>query len=1760
MSNVDERVVSMQFDNSNFEKNAQDSLRTIDKLEAGLKFAGAAVGLDKLQGAISSLSFNPITGALDIVSNRFSALETMATGALMRLGGKIENFATTTLKAFTVDNLSAGWQKFSDKTTSVATLVSQGNDLETVNKQLEKLNWFTDETSYNFVDMVSNIGKFTATGVKLDDAVGAMEGIATWTALSGQNAATASRAMYQISQAMGAGVMRKEDYKSIQNASMDTEEFRQKALDAGVALGTLRKESNGSYTSIVDGAKQSTFEIGQFADHLTEEQWFTKDVMMEVFGDYSAAVDQLYEAVESGEYSTASEAIEAMGGDLDEFGLKAFKAAQEARTWGDVVDSVKDAVSTGWMNTWEIIFGNYEEAKDLWTDLANEFYDIFAEGGNARNEMLAQWKELGGRDELLDAFWLFYSGIRDIMDLISESFRDIFPATTAQNLMDLTTKVKEFAEAFKEFAYPAAFDGLNDRAELVRNITKQMTLAGESAETIAVVADAGQTRLDNFKSSLSGVFAAVDIVIQAFKAAAHGLGMFLSYLAPTGDRFLDFTGNIGDYLVQLDKFIKENDVFGKAIEKLRPIIRSIAVITSKTLGIIRAALEGLWGFIGPVFENFIGMSEKVEEVLQKGDRYIPNFLKTKDAVEEVGDAAEQTTNKFSFLGKLLDRLKEIFSALSPLVEAIKKSLNEMWDNLHKGIMDSINNFDLSKLLDIGKGAAVAAVWVFIKKLFAKFKKVVTDLDEVKEKIVNILDSVKGAIDAWKSSQLAETLLKVAIALAILAAALFVLSTVNPKNLLFAVGAIAALAAVLIVVLKAIEKITSSGGDAKEGVAGKLQGVFESFLGSDDTTNMIKAAGVMIAIAAAVLILSAAVKNLAAIKWTSLVKGILAVAALMAVLLATMFLMTKMEGEVVKGAGTLMMVAKAVNTLTTAVQTLSQLSVKELIKGVGSVAVLILSLGAFAKIAENINMRTGIAILLVATSLIVITKAVQSLGGMNTNELAYGVFSTIALLTALAAFSMMIKNINLRTGISFVLIAATLTIICNAVKEMGALNPDQMLQGLQTVGAILLEIASFTRIVKSKGILKTAVAMVVMAGALKIFSTVVKSLGEMTDEQAGKGISVLAVGLLELMVAAQAMKKSLFAAAGMLVMSASLIAMAIALRMMGSLPWENITRGLVAFAGIIAVIGIAAYALQPVVFTIIALSFSFMTMSVSMLALSIGFSKLVTIVTILSGVIRVALPNIVSAVVESIGLILQAIGGLAYDIAVAVVSIITAIVNAISENLGPIVQLGIKLIASLAVGLMQALPKLLEIAVNLIVIFLNSLADAIRNEAPKLFEAVLNVLDAIFDMIIEFIAMILEQIPLFGDSAAETVRGAKDWLIPTFQEQADEMANAYADSFNKTVGERQDDISSTMGEAGGNSSGMFSELGTENANEMISSWMGADWEGAGTGGIDLLTGSGMEAFNSSEMLNESSMFGAAVPENVGAGITEKADVPAEAVNEMIEKTKSALDKFPQESEETGRKVPESFRSGINSKASVVKSAANNLKSNVQGPLRNIEVASIGRAIPEGIANGMSSRAYLVRNKVQELSNMIPDGLKKLLGINSPSKVVAALMECVPEGAAVGIDRAMHFVHSSISNMTGTMTDGITNGIRNISEMVEDDLDVNPTITPVMDLSQIQNGAVLANGILSGIRSNIGINRNLLDVPATRTTPEMIQDALNGAMTDISNSIYGKLNDNTNYTIEVPINLDGREVARVTAPYTRNEINRLNRNDNRRGGTL
>ena len=676
MSNViDRKVVEMQFDNSQFEKNVKGSMSTLEKLKASLNFDGLTKGFDEVEKKTGKIDFSGMRNGLETVSYKFSAFEAIAFGALTRIGEKAVDVGLKFAKSLSIDNVTAGWSKFEDKTRSVGTLIAQGFDMNVVNSQLDRLNWYTDETSYSFTNMVAEIAKFTATGKGLEESVDALMGIANWAALSGQNASTASRAMYQLSQAMGSGLMRKEDYKSIQNVSMDTAEFRQKALDAGVALGTLKKNADGTYTSLIEGAKASDFTISQFADHLTQDAWFTSDVMMSVFRDYGNAIDDIYAYAEK-HGITASQAIEELGDDLDEFGLKAFKAAQEARSWNDTVESVKEAVASGFMQTFEIIFGQYDEAVLLWTDLANRLYDVFAEPINGFNEKLEEGLKQSTPyvDKYLSTVLGTDTGIISTIKSLAEANEDF-------SIMDeqiqarikgmvhgdeaLTKLVTDYVKIHQvvgdsEMAVGANMDVL---------IQKTAELTGVSEKQIKSLKKLGDQygyNSDQYKTALKSILGDSSEANQEIISGLLGISKGLDFVKSTDlDIYLkDTYGLATDQINALSELAKEYGVNSKEVDEY---IDSLKDLKTAGFGDKKAAKET----IKSLLEITNGVSE-MSYAWRKGD-----------VIGYISELTGTSEDSIKVLKGLIDNERELKNAELDSEEAIRKNAEALEENNKK---------------------------------------------------------------------------------------------------------------------------------------------------------------------------------------------------------------------------------------------------------------------------------------------------------------------------------------------------------------------------------------------------------------------------------------------------------------------------------------------------------------------------------------------------------------------------------------------------------------------------------------------------------------------------------------------------------------------------------------------------------------------------------------------------------------------------------------------------------------------------------------------------------------------------------------------------------------------------------------------------------------------------------------------------------------------------------------------------------------------
>lgn len=730
MSNVmDRKVVEMQFDNSQFERNVRGSIATLDNLKESLKFEGVSKSIDEINRSTGKLDFSGMRGAIETVTYKFSVLESIALGVLFRIGEKAADAGIRLAKSMSIDNIASGWSKYEEKTRSVGTLIAQGFDMSVVNEQLDRLNWYTDETSYSFTNMVAEIAKFTATGKGLEESVDALMGIANWAAVSGQNASTASRAMYQLSQAMGSGVMRKEDYKSIQNVSMDTAEFRQKALDAGVALGTLKKNADGTYQSIVKGAKSSKFNISQFADHLTQDAWFTSDVMMAVYKDYGNAIDRIYTYSEE-KGVTASQAIEELSDELDEFGVKAFKAAQEARSWNDTVESVKEAVASGFMQTFEIFFGQYDDAVDLWTDLANRFYDIFAQPINDFNSELRDG--LQGTSVFIDSylvkkFGIVGGSISEIIDLIEDLGYN--SEAVINKLNGITNGNEKLNSLIVNYI----------RLNKLSNENDATWRSGDIASYISSITDASE---DSIKILLDLVRTNKELLKTQNELESAELSSTEEIEKNSKAREVN-SNKIAKNKEDIEKFLDE---ISKGDEKIKDDIVNLIDLND--------SLNKLTGYRN-LLESFSNVWDYLASILSAVksafDQLFPSL--TADRIYEFTKKLKESTDRLSVSEETLDKItrafKGIFSlfrivgqAISPIIKPIKAFFEELIGDGSEILEFSAYIGDaISSFAESGKVGKIAT---------AVFERIANSIRVAVRYLKDFLN-IRKAIDRYKSS-------------------------------------------------------------------------------------------------------------------------------------------------------------------------------------------------------------------------------------------------------------------------------------------------------------------------------------------------------------------------------------------------------------------------------------------------------------------------------------------------------------------------------------------------------------------------------------------------------------------------------------------------------------------------------------------------------------------------------------------------------------------------------------------------------------------------------------------------------------------------------------------------------------------------------------------------------------------------------------------------------------------------------------------------
>ena len=1779
MSNtIDNKVVSMQFDNQHFERNVSTTLGTLEKLKQSLRLDGATKGLTDVSSAAGKVNspMSNLGGVVESVQAKFSALQVMGVTALANITNSAVNAGKRIASALTIDPIKTGFQEYETQIGAVQTILanteSKGSTLQDVNSALDTLNTYADKTIYNFTEMTRNIGTFTAAGVALDTSVSAIQGIANLAAVSGSTSQQASTAMYQLSQALSSGTVKLMDWNSVVNAGMGGQVFqdalKQTARVNGVAVDDMIKKH------------------GSFRESL-QEGWITADILTQTLQQFTMAAEEGSE-----EWNTYKKSLMDTGYSEEQaisilkMANTATDAATKVKTFTQLWDTLKESVQSGWTQSWEIIIGDFGEAKNFLTDISNRVGEMVGASADARNEMLegglsSGWKQLLGEgiadeagyvhnlkavakghkvniDKMIedekkldsslsdgDAFQkALKTGLKDgsiTADMLSESVHkmsDTMSNLSAEQLKaagytaDHVKQIKELSkglkdgsismdefvkkmsrpsgrenliealwnafdglmsvitpikEAFREIFPPTTGEQLYAFTEAVLRFSEKLTLSRENAE--------------NLKRTFKGVFALLDIGVQVIKALFKGFSNLVKYILPAGEGLLDFTGGIGDYLVALDEAIKSSDIFNKAIEYIGKFLKPIGDVVKKVASAIS------------------------------------------DAFSDISVNAEARLGPLSVIGKLI---VAIFSAVGKIIERVLPWVTKAAQgigNAMSGLMDklatAIQDADYDKFFDMVSGGILAAIGVFIAKFIKGGGDLLDGAGGFLENINGILEGVSDALGAFTQSIKADTLKKIATAIAILAASLLVISLIDSEKLTASLGSITLMFTELMAAMSIFGKLSTGKG-------------FKDMLGM----NVMAAA--MGTLAKALLTLSIALKIMSTMSPEAMAVALTSMTVGLGELVGAVYLMTLMP-------------EKKVNASARAIQTL-------------------------------------------ASALLVLSIALKIMSTMSWGEMGVALVSmTVGLGALVGAVYLLPQDTALRAA-GMIGLATAMVILGAALKIMATMSWEEVAKSLVALAGSLAAIAIAMKFMTFA--LPGALAMLVIAPALVVLAGALKIMGTMSWGEVARGLTLLAGSLLLIAAAATVMIVALPGAAAILVMAASLAVLTPVMLAFGSMSWEEIGKSLLMLAGVFVVFGLSALVLQPLILTMIGLAAALALLGAACAAVGVGVLALclgLTMIAAAGSSAALALVTIVSSVIslipyfiEQVGLgiikLCEVIAGSASAICEAVTTIITSVVDAVVQSAPAIVAGVLTLLVTLLELLIEYMPQIVPLLVDLIVtllqllgdhtpalvsaifVFLGKVIESIATNIATLLEPLVNLFGLIFQGIADVLGPIVESVlapilQVISDLIVGVVEAIAPY-IPEITAMVETVATVIADAAVKitqavapfipdiarmveTIVNAFVTLAALIAPILDSIAGLIEKLGTAISRILLSIAVVIESVGGVITGIfqgiaDVISSIGDAIAASLDSL-------AGVFDSVFNGIAEVVTSVGDSIRNVLDGISGIIDSIGDaalnagtgfENLANGVKTITDLKLGdmvaslaavaagvgdiakhrgkikdlgsgmsnlVSSIASLGAAAAGavgsigamlaklssletdlpNIASNALTKFTSVltkQTSSVekacttlvtsgasaasdasssfegaGKDLGAGLVKGINAKKPAVYAAAYALGQLAVQGENDGQASASPSKLTIQSGKWLGEGLIIGIDKMKSKVYDAGHSLGDTATSTISYAVSRIADAIDSDIDAQPTIRPVVDLTDVESGAATIGGLLSGRRT-------------------------------------------------------------------------------------
>lgn len=1204
-----------------------------------------------------------------------------------------------------------------------------------------------------------------------------IKGIANLAAISGSTSQQASTAMYQLSQALAAGKVSLMDWNSVVNAGMGGKVFQDALVRTSELLGT--------------GAQNAINMYGSFRESLTRGEWLTTEVLTETLKQFAGAYSEA-DLIQQG-FS------EAQARDIAQMAKTAEDAATKVKTFTQLWDTLKESAQSGWTTTWEILVGDFEEAKEVLTEVSDAIGGVISETSQARNELLSGGLSSGWK-QLLD------QGIADEGGFI-ESIQEV-----ARESGDAFDKLVADSESFSDALKQGLTDGVVSSETLtqaVHNLREKMTgmsqeerkAAGYTAEMIEQI-EALDKGLQNGSVSMEEFTEKIlrpsgrENLIQAVWNAAKGL---VSVITPIKDAFREiFPPATTDQLYSLTETLRSfserltlseerADKLGRTFKGLFSVLDLVrqgalaifnalaplgsgagsladgiltitAGIGDFLVGINEAAKQG--EFFGTVAQTVASALEFVVSGIERLTGFLADAfaapglesfqallgrIQTRigqviDAVSGLGggvsDAAD-TMDSALENSKFLQMLQTIFNGAKTLVSGIIG----VFGGLAGALAESLSNANFSGVIDLLNGVSLGAIALGIKKFLDSFREVTDSVGSIKEGVIGILDGVKGCFQAWQNDVNAKALLKIATAVAVLSASILTISLIDSEKLTASLGAITVLFTELM---------------AAMAVFGKLD---------LNVRGTMKRSTAMIALSSSVLILASALKSIATLEPEQMAAGLAGIAGLMAALVAAAKVLGSGSSSIIKGSAQMVVFAAAIKILASACADLAQLDLAGLAKGLIGVGVLLAEVSLFMNAAKfsGRSVVTASGVLVLAGAMKVLASACKDFAQMGVGELVKGLSAIGAVLLEIMAFTKLAGSAKglITTGAAMIEIGAAMKIFASAMADFGRMSLAEIGKGLLAMGGALAEVAVAMRFMP-RNMVTMGAGLIAVGAALNIIADAMRSMGGMSWESVAKSLVTMGGALAELAVGLNFMNGTLGGSAAMLVAAAALAVLTPVLVTLGSMSWEAIAKGLVTVAGAFAVIGTAGALLTPLLPTILGLGGAFALIGVGVAgvgaglllvgtglsAIAVGITALATslgagvaiivagLTSIITG-IAALIPAIAEKLGEAVVAFAQVITNGAPAIGEAVKTLVLTMVDVLVECVPAIAEGALELVAGVLDALVAYTPQI----VDSIMQFLIAVIDGLARNMPTLIQSVVDLLMSFFSGIVSALGSI-----------------------------------------------------------------------------------------------------------------------------------------------------------------------------------------------------------------------------------------------------------------------------------------------------------------------------------------------------------------------------------------------------------------------------------